>query len=124
MKKTTGTFVRMSGEKMEVLLEARCVTHCTPAVAGRLPQIMRRLCKSFAKRNVARFFINDVRIGETVTLVDKTSGYTCRIKMEANAVRVLEIYENAHRPEESANTVYLVNIGLLRAVPGGKAVAA
>jgi len=124
MKQSTGTFVRMSGEKMEVLLEARCVTHCAQTVTGKLPQITRLLCKSLAERNVARFFIHNVRIGETVALVDKKNGYTCRIKMEAHTVRVLEIHENIYRQEESANIVYLVNTGLMRAVSGGKAAAA
>jgi len=124
MSKSTGTFVRMLGEKMEVLLEARCVTHCSPEVAGRLPQITHQLCRALARRNVARFFIHDVRIGETVALVDRKNGYSCRIKMEAHAVRVLEIHENITRPEVSANIVYLVNTGLMRVVSGRKAVAA
>jgi len=42
MKQDAGRIVRMSGEKMEVLLEAGCVTRCTADVAGNLPQIMHR----------------------------------------------------------------------------------
>ena len=123
MKNPTGT-VTMSGEKMEVLLEAGCVTNCAPAVAGKLPAIMGQLCKSLAMRHVARFFIQSVRIGETVALVDKTNGYTYRIKMEAHVVRVLEVYENSHRPIDGVQAVYLVNWGLLHAVSNEKAVAA
>ena len=123
MKSPTQTIIRMSGEKMEVLLEAGCVTRCAPGIAGRLPGIMRRLCRSLAKREVARFFIHDVRIGETAALVDRVNGCTYRVRMDAHAVRVLEVYENNSRPTDSANVVYLVSWGALRAVPGGKAVA-
>jgi hypothetical protein len=105
----------MCGEKMEVLLEAGCVTNCTSAIAGKLPGIMRQLCKALEMREVAWFFINDVRIGETVALVDKVNGYTYRVRMEAHAIRVLEIYENSRSPENTRSFI-LVNWGLLRAV--------
>ena len=108
MKKSTGSVVRMSGEKMEVLLEAGCVTRCTADVAVKLPQIMHRLCRTLAKREIAKYFIHDIRIGETVALVDKVNGYTFRFRMEAHAIRVLEIHENDTRPAVSANTVYLI----------------
>jgi len=123
MKNPTGTIL-MSGEEMEILLEAGCVTSLAPAAAAKLPGIMDRLCKSLSIRLVARYFIHDVRIGETVALVDKTTGYTYRIRMEAHAVRVLEIYENRHHPEDDTPAVYLVDWGLLRSVSGVKAVAA
>ena len=123
MKDPTGT-VRMCGVKMEILLEAGCVTSFTPAAAAKLPGIMNRLCKSLSIRPVARYFINDVRIGETVALVDKGNGYTYRIRMEVHAVRVLEIYENRHHPEDDTPAVYLVDWGLLRSIAGVKAVAA
>ena len=123
MKDTTGTVV-MSGEKMEVLLEAGCVTNCTSDIAGKLPGIMELLCKTLTVRDVARFFINDVRIGETVALVDKGNGYTYRIRMDAHAVRVMEVYENHRRPANGVKAVYFLNWGLLRSVPGQKAVAA
>ena len=124
MKKSTGSVVRMSGEKMEVLLEAGCVTRCAANVAAKLPQIMHRLCRTLARREIAKYFINDIRIGETVGLVDKMNGYAFRFRMEAHTIRVLEIHENNNRPADSANTVYLVNWGALRSVSGGKAVAA
>ena len=75
-------------------------------------------------RFAARFFINDVRIGETAALVDKGNGYTYRIRMDAHAVRVMEVYENYRRPANGVKAVYVLNWGLLRSVPRQKAVAA
>ena len=123
MSNPTGT-ITMSGETMEVLLEAGCVTNCAPHLAGRLPGIMAKLCKTLAVRDVARFFIRSVRIGETVALVDKVSGYTYRLMMDTHAVRVLEIHENSRRPADDIQAVYFVDWGLLRAVSNVKAVAA
>ena len=123
MKNQTGT-INMSGEKMEVLLEARCVTSCAPALVGRLPHIMSQLCKTLAMSEVSRFFIRSVRIGETVVLVDKINEYTYRIKMETRAVRILDIYDSNHRLRDGVQAVYLVNWGLLRAVSKEMAVAA
>ena len=116
--------ITMSGEAMEVLLEAGCVTSCAPNLAGRLPHIMAQLCKTLTVREVARFFIQSVRIGESVALVDKVSGYTYRIRMDTHSVRVLEIHENSRRPTDGIQAVYFVDWGLLRAVYNEKAVAA
>jgi len=124
MQRTSKTTISMAGEKMEVLLEAGCVTNCAPIVAGKLPTIMNRLCKSLAMREVARFFIQSVRIGDTIALVDKVSGYTHRIKMETHAVRILEIHESGRLPQDDVKAVFLVNWGLLHAVSNKKAVAA
>ena len=124
MQRTAETTISMAGEKMEVLLEAGCVTNCAPEVAGKLPRIMNRLCKSLSMREVARFFIQSVRIGDTVALVDKVSGFTYRIRMETRAVRVLEIHESDRIPHDNIKAVYLVNWGLLHAVSNIKAVAA
>ncbi len=123
MANPSGT-ITMSGETMEVLLEAGCVTSCAPNLAGRLPRIMAQLCKTLTVRDVARFFIQSVRIGETVALVDKVSGYTYRLRMDTHAVRVLEIHENSRRPADGIQAVYFVDWGLLRAVSNVKAVAA
>ena len=92
--------ITMSGEAMEVLLEAGCVTSCAPNLAGKLPRIMAQLCKTLTVRDVARFFIQSVRIGESVALVDKVSGYTYKIRMDTHSVRVLEIHENSRRPAD------------------------
>ncbi len=73
---------------------------------------------------MSRFFIQSVRIGETVALVDKVSGYTYRLRMDTHAVRVLEIHENSRRPADDIQAVYFVDWGLLRAVSNVKAVAA
>ena len=90
---------------MEVLLEAKCITGCAPEVAGKFPRIMSRLCKSLALREVARFFIQSVRIGETVALVDKVNGYAYRIKMETCTVKVLEIHESSKLPKDDVQAV-------------------
>jgi len=124
MSESTGTIIRMAGEKMEVLLEAGCVTQCAPAIVGRLPEIMHKICRTLNRYSVAHTFIKEIRIGETAALIDKVGGYACRIRMEAHAVRVLEIYETKNQPAVSVQAVYLVNGGLLRAVAGRKAVAA
>ena len=123
MKEQTGS-IYMSGEKMEVLLEAGCVTSCPPAVATKLPEIMSALCKSLCIRAVARYFIRDVRLGEIIALVDRKNGYTYRLRMDVHAIRVLEIYDNTHTLERNAHAVYLVDWGLLRSIPCNKAVAA
>ena len=109
--------------KIDVLLEAKCVSECPPAIIGRLPGIIGQLSSTFAIRGAAWLFIRSVLVGETVVLVDKTSGYSCRVRREAGAARVLEIYESIP-PETGANVVYLSNWGLLRAVASEKAVAA
>ena len=114
----------MAGEMMEVVLDADCVANCAPHIAAKLPAVTRRLCKSLSIPGVARFFIHQVRIGDTVALVDRNAGHTFRIRMEAHSVRVLEVYENGWRPEGDTPAVYLVNWGLLRPVVGQKAVAA
>jgi len=124
MKEQAGTIVNMAGEKMEVMLEAKCITQCASATASRLPELMHRICRTLTRHNVAHVFMKNIRIGDTVALVDKVNGYACRIKMEAHTVRILEIYETENQPAASVKAVYLVNRGLLRAVPGGKAVAA
>lgn len=123
MKKSDGTIV-MSGEEMEVLLEASCVTKCAPLVAAKLPTIMSRLCESLCIREVSRYFINDIRIGETVALVDNKNGYTYRIRMESHAVRILAVYESKRKLHDAVSAVYLMDWGLMRSVSGRKAVAA
>lgn len=123
MKQQTG-IAFMLGKKMEILLEAECVTNLTPSIAAKLPDIMNRLCKSLSIRFVTRYFVKNVRVGETIALVDKTTGYTCRIRRGAQSIRVLEIYDNRHRPQDDATALYLVDWGLLRSVSNAKAVAA
>jgi len=115
----------MSGKKMDVLLDAGCVTNCAPAIASKLPDIMNRLCQSLLKPWVSRYFTRSVRTGQTVTLVDKANGHTYRVKkMRASAVLVLEIYENNHRPTDGVQAIYLVDWGMLRVVAGESVVAA
>jgi hypothetical protein len=123
MENPKGT-VLMSGETMEVLLEAGCVTDCAPELVMKLPGVMNQLCKTLSVKDVARFFIHDVRIGETVALVDRVNGYTYRIRMDAHAVRVLEVYESGRHSANDVQAVYFMNWGLLRAVSNRMAVAA
>jgi hypothetical protein len=123
MENPKGT-VLMSGETMEVLLEAGCVTDCAPELVMKLPGVMNQLCKTLSVKDVARFFIHDVRIGETVALIDKVNGYTYRIRMDAHAVRVLEVHESGRHPANDVQAVYFMNWGLLRAVSNRQAVAA
>jgi hypothetical protein len=123
MKNLTGTVIPITYAKIDVLLEAKCVAECSPAIIGRLPGIISRLSSTFAIRGAAWLFIRAVSVGETVVLVDKANGYSCRVRREVGAVCVLEIYESIP-PETEASVMYLLNWGLLRAVAGEKAVAA
>ncbi len=52
--------------------------------------------------------------------MDKTAGYTYRVKRDVHAVRVLHIYETRHHPECYTPALYLVNWGLLRSVSNVK----
>jgi hypothetical protein len=69
-------------------------------------------------RRVARFFINDIRIGETIALVDKKAGYAFRLKIEVHSICVLGVYENPPPERDAAHVFYLVNTNLLHAVSG------
>lgn len=116
--------INMSGEQMEVFVGAGCLSECGSLLASRLPAILPKLCKTLSMRPVARRFINDIRIGDTVALVDKRMGYVFRLKMEAHAVCILEINRNATPPKDAAQVFYLVNSRLWHPVPGRMAVAA
>lgn len=101
--------ITMSGEQMEVFVGARCLADCGSSLAARLPEIVPQLCNTLSMRAVSRMFINNVRIGDTVALVDKKMGYVFRLKMEAHAVCVLEISRNTVPPKDAAQVFYLVN---------------
>jgi len=116
MKGTNGK-ISMSGEKMDVFVDAGYLKGCKPSIAKELPSIVTRLCKTLSMRSVARYFIRDIRIGETITLVDKTAGYAFRLKVDSHNICVLGIYEN-YPPKGNAPIVYLVNTNLLRPVAG------
>ncbi len=116
MKGTSGT-VRMSGEKMDVLVDAGFLAACKTDIAVRLPSTVARLRKTLTMRGVARYFIHDIRIGETISLVDKEAGCAFRLKVEAHSICVIGIYENPP-PRNASQVLYLVNTNLLRAVKG------
>lgn len=101
--------IAMSGEMMEVFVGAGCLANCGASVAARLPDIIPKLCHTLSMRAVSRMFINNVRIGNTVALVDRKMGYVFRLKMEAHAVCVLEISRNTSPPKDAAQVFYLVN---------------
>ncbi len=122
MKSPNGT-VRMAGEQMDVLVDAGCLAGCKPGVAMKLPSIVTRLCKTLSMRGVARYFINDIRIGETISLVDKKAGYAFRLKIGAHSVCVMGIYENHSPQKDGTHVFYLVNTNLLR-IAAGRPVAA
>ncbi len=132
MKSSNGT-VRMSGEPMEVLVDAGCLAECKPSVATQeckpsvatqLPSIVTRLCKTLSMRGVARYFINDIRIGETIALVDKKAGYAFRLKIGAHSICVMGIYENQPPQKDNAHVLYLVNNTSLLRLAAGRLVAA
>jgi hypothetical protein len=123
MKEAKGT-IRMAGERMEVLIDAGCVQSCKPAVARALPVITGLLCRTLKRRDVARQFIQNVRIGDTVVLIDRQTGYTYRLQMQVHSVCVLEIYQQSEKPRETAQqAVYILNGAYLWAVSDRKAAA-
>jgi hypothetical protein len=123
MKETNGT-VRMAGEPMEVMVDAGCLAECKPGVAMQLPSIVSRLCKTLSMRGVARYFINDIRIGETIALVDKQAGYAFRLRIGAHSIYVMGIYENQPPQKDNAHVLYLVNNTSLLRLAAGRLVAA
>ena len=117
MKCSENTII-MSGEQMQVFIGASCFEGCTPPEASRFPAILPKLCESLSSRSVARYFIRNVRIGDTIALVDKSLGYSFRLKMEAHSVCILSINKNLVPPKNKDQVVYLVNYRLLHSVQG------
>lgn len=123
MKDQKNTVI-MSGEKIVILVDAACLTGCRAPEAAKLPALVSGLCQTLASRNVARYFIHNVRIGETVTLVDKKVGHTFRLKMEAHTVVILSISKHLPKLQENRMPVlFVVNSRILQAI-SNKAVAA
>lgn len=116
--------ITMSGEQMEVFVGAGCLSECGPWLAAKLPAIVPKLCNTLSMRSVSRKFINDIRIGDTVALVDRRMGYVFRLKIEAHVVCVLEIERTTIPPKDTAQVFYLVNSRLWQPVSGRTAVAA
>lgn len=117
--------ITMSGEQMEVFVGAGCLSDCGPSMAARLPVIVPKLCKTLSMRPVARRFMNEIRIGDTVALVDRRMGYVFRLKMESHAVCILEINRTTTPPKDASQVFYLVNSRMLwQPIPGRMAVAA
>ena len=119
--------VNMLGQEMRVLVSAGCMTDFTPDRAIQLPRITVELCKTLSMRQVARSLMLNIRIGETVALVDKNTGYTYRLQMGNSEILVLGIYDSRQQPDYPvAHTLVLVNTRLLELVNGSrrKAVAA
>lgn len=109
MQEAKGT-VFMAGEKMDVLISAGCIRGCRQDIALKLPMITNLLCASLERPDVARHFINKIRIGDTVTLVDRENGYAFRLEIHAHSVNVLSIYKNTERPKyDSSQIVLLLN---------------
>ena len=108
----------MLGEPMEILLGAGCLSHCKPSLAAQLPSIVPKLCRTLSMRSVARTFINYVRIGDTVALVDQQSGYTFRLKIDAHAIYVLEIAKTMSPFKQAARVFYLTGSALWERIPG------
>ena len=105
MQETVNT-ITMSGETMEVFIGAGCLSDCRPGAAVRLPGIISDLCQTLSRRSVAKTFINHIRIGDTVALIDRRNNCTFRLQV-------------------NAQVFYLADAKLLRQVPNGRwAVAA
>lgn len=124
MQETTNTII-MLGETMEVFVGAGCLSDCRPGTAVRLPGIITNLCKTLTKRSVSKTFMNHIRIGDTVALIDKKAGCTFRLQVNAHSICVLGIRYNTVPPKNTAQVFYLANTRLLQQIPSGRwAVAA
>lgn len=108
--------ITMSGEPMEVFIGAGCLSGCKPSEAAELPAILPKLCESLTSRSVARHFIRNIRIGETIALVDRNLGYSFRLKLEAHSVCILSIIKAVSPPLGSTQVFYLTNSRLLQPV--------
>ena len=123
MKSAKGT-VFMAGERMEVLIDAGCVQKIDTEIAARLPYIIGKLCSMLQRRDAARLFVRKIKIGDTVALLDKQSGFAFRLTMQAHSVQILGIFEHQSYPKKSAqHAVYLFDNRLMWAMAGGKAAA-
>jgi hypothetical protein len=84
--------------------------------AAKLPELVANLCKTLEARNVARYFIRNVPIGDTVALVDKKIGHTYRLRVEAHTIVVLSI--SKQQPEPTTTTMpvlFLFNSRIMQA---------
>lgn len=115
--------ITMLGEQMEVFIGAGCLSGCKPKIASRFPTVISNLCRTLSKRSVARTFMNHVRIGDTVTLVDKRNGYAFQLKMEAHSVCILEIDFTAAPPKDASQVYYLANYRLWQRYNGRNGLA-
>ena len=124
MQETVNT-ITMSGETMEVFIGAGSLSDCRPGAAVRLPGIISDLCQTLSRRSVAKTFINHIRIGDTVALIDRRNNCTFRLQVNAHSICVLGIRYNTVPPKNTSQVFYLANTKLLRQVPNGRwAVAA
>ena len=123
MKGTEHT-ITMLGEKMEVLVGAGCLSDCSAQLAARLPAVVSSLCKTLTKRHVAKTFMNNVRIGDTVALIDRRNGCTFRLRMEAHSVYILGIHFSTAPLEQAGQVYYLAHARLWQRHNAGTAVAA
>ena len=122
MKEAKGQ-IWMAGERMDIMLSAGYVQECERDIVPQLPFFIRRLCKILNRRNVARHLIQNIRIGDTLALVDNSSGLAFRLEIDIHAIRVLGIYEYHSYPKEpTQQAIYLLNNNLLWTV-GRKAAA-
>ena len=110
--------ITMAGEQMEILLSASCLSCCKPSLAAQLPSIVPKLCRTLSMRSVAKKFINYVRIGDTIALVDRQAGDIFRLKMEAHSIRVLEIDRTTSPLNQAARVFYLIDSSLWERIPG------
>lgn len=94
------------------------MSHCKPSLASQLPSIIPRLCRTLSMRSVARKFMNYVRIGDTIALVDRQTGYIFRLKMDVHSIRVLEISRTAGPLKQAARIFYLIDSSLWERIPG------
>lgn len=119
MQETVNT-ITMSGETMEVFIGAGCLSDCWPGIAVRLPGIISDLCRTLSRRSASRTFINHIRIGDTVALIDRRNNCTFRLQVNAHSICVLGIHYNTMPPKNTSQVFYLANAKLLRQVPNGR----
>ena len=114
----------MAGERMEILVDVDCIQKCEHDIAAHLPKVIGRLCGALKRKDVARHIIRNIRIGDTLALVDHRSGFAFRLEMDVHTIRVIGIYEQQAYPKEPASqAVYLLKNSLLWAVSGEQVAA-
>lgn len=107
----------MAGEEMDLLFDVDCLWTSAKRTRIELPTIVSQLCTMLSSDSVAYQLINNVKIGEKVILIDKEANRTYRMKVQANTIYVLDIYEKTMVDSEALCVIYMPTGRILQAIP-------